>query len=101
MPNGVKPGERRGGRAKGTPNKKTQALINAVEGGGETPLDYMLRVMRDISAENNRRDDMAKSAAPYLHARLANVAHTGANGGPVEHSHTVAWKVVDPAAGTA
>jgi hypothetical protein len=83
MPNGVKPGERRGGRAKGTPNKKTQALIKAVEGGGETPLEYMLRVMRDAGAENTRRDDMAKSAAPYLHARLANVAVSGPAGGPV------------------
>jgi hypothetical protein len=39
---------------------------------GETPLDYMLRVMRDQSAESSRRDDMAKAAAGYVHARLSS-----------------------------
>jgi hypothetical protein len=27
--------------------------------------------MRDQNASNSRRDDMAKSAAPYLHAKIA------------------------------
>ncbi len=35
------------------------------------PLDYMLRVMRDESADPDRRDDMAKTAAPYLHGKIA------------------------------
>lgn len=38
MPRGAKPGERRGGRAKGTPNKTTvavkEALLEAFERGG-------------------------------------------------------------------
>lgn len=37
------------------------------------PLDYMLQVMRDESTEKPRRDDMAKAAAPYLHAKLSSV----------------------------
>ena len=44
---------------------------------GETPLEYMLRIMRDEAAESTRRDDMAKAAAPYLHPRLSCVEHTG------------------------
>ena len=44
---------------------------------GETPLEYMLRIMRDEAAESTRRDDMAKAAAPYLHPRLSSVEHTG------------------------
>jgi len=32
---------------------------------GEMPLDYMLRVMREESAAETRRDEMAKAAAPY------------------------------------
>jgi hypothetical protein len=38
--------------------------------GGETPLGYMLRVMRDSTADSARRDEMAKAAAPYIHAKL-------------------------------
>jgi hypothetical protein len=33
------------------------------------PLDYMLAVLRDEAAEPARRDEMAKLAAPYLHAK--------------------------------
>lgn len=44
---------------------------------GETPLAYMLRVMRDDTVEDGRRDDMAKAAAPYAHAKLASVEHKG------------------------
>ena len=33
------------------------------------PLDYMLRVMWDDKADLRRRDEMAKAAAPFLHAR--------------------------------
>jgi hypothetical protein len=61
------------GRPKGSRNKRTRALIEAAEAGGETPLDYMLRVMRDPTASGKRRDDMAKAAAPCLHARLAPI----------------------------
>lgn len=33
------------------------------------PLDYMLCVMNDESADDERRDKMAMAAAPYLHAK--------------------------------
>ena len=39
--------------------------------GDETPVDYMLGVMRDPEAEPKRRDAMAKSATPYIHAKPA------------------------------
>jgi hypothetical protein len=39
----------------------------------ETPLDYMLRVMNDRFEDNRRRDDMAKAAAPYVHAKFLAV----------------------------
>lgn len=37
----------------------------------------MLRIMGDRSADNDRRDDMAKAAAPYVHAKLSAVDHSG------------------------
>ena len=41
------------------------------QGPDETPVDYMLRVMRDPKADKKRRDTMAKSATPFIHARPA------------------------------
>jgi hypothetical protein len=64
------------GRPKGSRNKRTSALIEAAEAGGETPLNYMLRVMRDPATSAKRRDEMAKAAAPYLHARLAPIVRS-------------------------
>ena len=58
------------GKKKGVRAKKTVELLEAVQATGETPLEYMLRVMRDATAEDGRRDDMAKSAAPYLHSKM-------------------------------
>jgi hypothetical protein len=63
----------RAGRPPGTLNKKTAELVAVVEATGETPLDYMLRVMRDTSQPHERRDEMAAKAAPYVHARLSNI----------------------------
>jgi hypothetical protein len=47
------------------------------------PLDYMLRVMNDKTADHDRRADMAKAAAPYCHSRLSAVEHTGKDGGKI------------------
>jgi hypothetical protein len=72
------------GRPKGAPNKATAERQAQIAASGETPLDYMLRVMRDGTQEHQRRDDMAKAAAPYVHPKLAAVEHTGKDGGPIE-----------------
>lgn len=91
---GSKPGERRGGRQKGTPNKKTvmrtEIAQEALE-GGVTPLEVMLTAMRTLwgtaikdgvlvdqkAAETACA--IAKDAAPFVHPRLsavdANVDH--------------------------
>jgi hypothetical protein len=52
----------------------------------DTPLDYMLRVMRDPDVEPARRDEMAKLALPYLHPKPTAIEHTGRDGGPIEIS---------------
>lgn len=73
-----------GGRRKGTPNKATAHKEREIAKSGLTPLEYMLKIMRNPKASNDRRDDMAKAAAPYVHRRLASMQHTGANGGPIQ-----------------
>lgn len=78
---GSRPGA---GRRKGVPNKATQERQKRVAATGITPLDYMLKVMRDDKADVSRRDDMAKAAAPYVHPKLASMQHSGPNGGPIQ-----------------
>ncbi len=73
MPRGSRPGERRGGRQRGTPNKKT-LLTNAVflAAAGEpnrSPLEFMLALMRDLQVPLDERIELAAKAAPFVHAR--------------------------------
>ena len=68
-------GFKTGGRQKGTPNRATSEMRRAIAESGETPVEYMVRIMRDETAEPSRRDDMARAAAPYLHPRLSAVSH--------------------------
>lgn len=73
-------GRKTGGRQKGTPNKASAAKAAEIAATGETPLEYMLRVMRDPGREHDQRDKMAVAAAPYVHPRLAAIEHTGKDG---------------------
>jgi hypothetical protein len=62
-----------GARQKGVANKRTREIADAAVAQGITPLEYMLAVLRDETVEPERRDEMAKAAAPYLHPRLAAI----------------------------
>jgi hypothetical protein len=68
MPQGSKPGERRGGRQPGTPNKKTvlvSAAFSAATSNPElSPVDFFLAVMRDPSIPPDWRFRAAQAAAP-------------------------------------
>src|SRR5215470_9794302 len=77
---GKRPGA---GRPRGAISKSTRAILEAAAAHGEMPLDYMLRVMRDPDAPAARRDEMAKAAAPYLHARLQPAPDAALDEGPV------------------
>jgi hypothetical protein len=68
---GARPGS---GPAKGTKYRprgtKAQAdAVGSVKPGQLTPLEYMLGVVNDESADEARRDRMAQAAAPYVHAK--------------------------------
>ena len=78
-------GKKTGGRLKGTPNRRIAEMRAEMAANGEFPLDYMLRVMRDETAEPVRRDAMAKAAAPYLHPQLSSITQrrVNADGAPV------------------
>ena len=62
---GSRGGKREGaGRKAGVRNKKTRAVLEKVESTGDTPLDFLLTVMRDVTKDLKDRIDAAKSAAP-------------------------------------
>ena len=73
MPRGSKPGERRGGRQKGTLNKKTAlrnaAIAAAAANKNLSPLDLVLALMRDPNVPLVTRVKMALKALPFLHAK--------------------------------
>ncbi|SRR5258706_1284132 len=71
MNGGKRPGA---GRPKGAISKSTRAILEMLATGDELPIQYMLRVMRDEDAPDLRRDDMAKTAARYLHPQLASLS---------------------------
>ena len=77
-------GIKTGGRKKGSLNKRTKEIMDKAAASGPLPLAYMLQVMRDEQAESQRRDDMAKAAAPYIHPKLASTEMTGKDGGPLQ-----------------
>lgn len=87
------------GRKKGSANKRTREIADRAAQDGITPLEYMLQVLRTEPREDldpkeymmaaAMRFEAAKAAAPYMHARLASVEHSGANGGPIEHGVTL------------
>jgi len=92
--------QKTGGRQKGTPNKKTAARkaqaaeIEDARSRGIEPLDYMLGVMRDVTADVTRRDAMAKAAAPYRHPQLSSVKHGGDE--KLDHAIRIIWPGMPP-----
>src|ERR1700722_10281782 len=70
-------GFRRGaGRKPGSLTRRTRDVAERAAECGETPLEFMLRTMRDPTIDIDRRADMAKAAAPYVHPRLASIERT-------------------------
>jgi len=79
-------GARKGaGRPKGAASKKSQAIAAIALHEGISPLEVMLRAMRDhaTAGEWGKAAFIAKDAAPYVHPRLAAIEHTGKDGGPI------------------
>lgn len=71
---GARPGS---GRKPGGANRATKEAVVKAKASGEMPLDYLLGIMRDAKADEAKRIDCAKAAAPYLHARRAPVGSDG------------------------
>jgi len=84
MPAGAKPGERRGGRQKGTPNKNTSFLRDIAREYTEEAVQVLVDAMKN----GETFDIRAKAADKLLDRGWGRPAqsheHTGAEGGPIE-----------------
>ena len=77
MPRGSKPGERRGGRKRGTPNKSTNAAIKAAGSDPNlSPLDFLLKLMRQRDLPLEVRVKVAQQALPFAHSKPKAVRST-------------------------
>lgn len=85
-------GAKTGGRVKGSANKSTRERLQALMDSGETPLEYMLRIMRDKMVDDERRDKMALAAASYMHPRLASTEISGNPDKPLEHKVAIVFR---------
>jgi hypothetical protein len=85
------------GRKAGSATTKTREIANAVA-EGLTPLEYLTSVFRDLNADEAKRIDAAKAAAPYVHPRLTATTLSGPEGGPIQtQAVPVEWTIIDPA----
>jgi hypothetical protein len=77
MPRGSAPGERRGGRRKGIPNRRTvlfeQAIVKAAVSGDGDAVDFLTRIYEDPKIPLSVRIDCAKVVAPFQRPRLTAV----------------------------
>lgn len=62
-----------GGRQKGVTNKSSAAREAEIKQSGLTPLEFMLKVMRDDNASRLERMRAAADAAPYVHPKLSSI----------------------------
>lgn len=63
---------------------------------GESPLDFLLRIMRDTTQEEARRIDCAKAAAPYCHAKLSSVEVANPEGESFKTTSRIELVPVEP-----
>ena len=101
--NATRPLNDRGqGRKKGVPmplkERMHRKAVNNKKKENETPLQYMMRAMRDPRTSQKRKDEMAKACAPFIHPRLTTQKIVGGNSKdgdqPLQHKFEI--ELVEP-----
>lgn len=77
MPKGSQPGERRGGRAPGTPNKRTLELIERLAELDCDPLQALVTIANAPATDTALRARIFADLLPYLYPRRKAVEVTG------------------------
>lgn len=86
---GARPGERRGGRQKGTPNKRTKAVTETLATLGCDPIAGMAHIAMDENADLGIRAQMYKELAQYVAPKRKAVEVTGENGSSLKGEFTL------------
>jgi hypothetical protein len=84
------------GRPKNAANKFSEAARAKAAAKGITPLEYFLSVLRNEELDRAERMDAGKAAAPYMHARLESVKHSGDAENPIQTVTRIERQVIDP-----
>ena len=78
---GVPVRKKRGGRKKGSKNKRTverAKTIEAITASGKDPVTFFAEILRNEAAPLDLRFAAAKELAPFMHPKLASIeARTG------------------------
>lgn len=69
--------EKKGGRAKGVPNKLTRTLIEKCEDRGIDLFEAFLEIIQDPDADNQLRFQALKEAAQYVYPKRKAIEHSG------------------------
>lgn len=79
------------GRKPGSATKKTREIADQAAEKGLMPLEVMLNVMRELYSEGDLLGaaSIARHAAPYCHARITTIEHTGRNGKELTQAYGV------------
>ena len=80
---GSKPGERRGGRQKGTPNRRTLEVQQRLAELDCDPIQGMALIAMDEGNPPELRARMFAELAQYVAPRLKSVELSGADGAPI------------------
>ena len=93
MPQGSKPGEHRGGRAPGTPNKRTAYFLDRLAELDCDPLAALVAIAGDQATDLQLRVRILTELLPYVYPKRKAVELSGANGDPFEFPWAEGLKV--------
>lgn len=84
---GSRPGA---GRKAGSTNKRSQEVVERAKAAGMLPHEFLCAVSQGQEIDGYtptfaERLAAARDAAPHYAPKLATVAHTGKDGGPMQH----------------
>ena len=85
MPRGSKPGEHRGGRRAGTPNKVTIEVITKLNALGCDPIEGMARIAMDEANAPELRGKMFAELAGYIAPKRKAIEHEAGPGVAAGH----------------
>lgn len=109
MARGSRPGERRGGRQKGTPNKRSIVLEQKAREAAEIiegtlPEAFkgdahalLMTIYKDPNNPMPLRIDAAKAAIGFEKPKLAAVQHSGDEDNPIHSRSVIEQRIVDAA----